>query len=644
MGLVGAVGPSCTSWKEAIAALLEAGEIPSIETLGGAERVVAGGEELSFSPFSPHIVHAVLLHLEQAEEAVRPRLESLVCACFRDAPDDLTLYELNAVIAGSAATEGKLGDAIFRTLADGLQAQTQSASYRGAAIEGLLRLSLGSSSRQLRLGAELLEMETGDPLLQPMLAKSVGVIWSQLRDDALLARLQELARTSAGAADAAFELGMAHLAQALEAEDAASGCATFEIAKSWFERSLADSEQRPAARLYSLGIDALLALSAGRQVGEDVRRSLLATTFEFQAYSRSDKEPNWLGLRRTEAVGWCRLGLTLRALEQSLWKPAWWEPEAIVGGELLAAYTASRTLLKRNREGGIEALVRPRIEASLVEQAWRLHLVKEWVARHPEDERTKDAKALLELAEESASDSDETGATGGARSRGAIRHLAKGRRIEAVLKAFAGETEQRLPAVALERIEACLSALEDHADLGGSPELGAFIAQVIYFTTSFLCQCIDGASANNALTAYLFERDPDALPKEGRLQEHYAAVMAAAMGQAGIEVRGIGGGRADVVFSRGGDRLVVECKRELEDPTPEILFGAYGSQTEEYQNTSARIGILLVLDLTSPSGQSLHLRDSIAFRAVRRSGESADRLIFLFRISGRRATPSRVVG
>ena len=40
-----------------------------------------------------------------------------------------------------------------------------------------------------------------------------------------------------------------------------------------------------------------------------------------------------------QAVGWYRLGLTLGALAQSLWKPAWWEPEAIVGGELLVATT-----------------------------------------------------------------------------------------------------------------------------------------------------------------------------------------------------------------------------------------------------------------------------------------------------------------
>jgi hypothetical protein len=259
----------------------------------------------------------------------------VICVCFRDAPDDLTLYELNAVIAGSTAAGGKLGDAIFRTLADGLQAQTKSAGYRGAAIEGLLRLSLGSSSRQLRLGAELLEMEAGDPLLAPILARAVGVIWSQLRDGALLARLEELARTPAGAAEAAFELGMAYLAQALEVGDGSSADAAFESAKGWFERSLGESEQRPAARLYSIAIGALLALSAERQVGGDVCRSLLAAAFELQAYNRADIEPDWLGLRRSEAVGWFRLALTLDALARSLWKPAWWEPEAVVGGELL---------------------------------------------------------------------------------------------------------------------------------------------------------------------------------------------------------------------------------------------------------------------------------------------------------------------
>ncbi len=89
-----------------------------------------------------------------------------------------------------------------------------------------------------------------------------------------------------------------------------------------------------------------------------------------------------------------------------------------MGGELLAAYTASRTLLERNREGGVDALVRPRIEVSLLEETWRLHLVKEWVARHPGDERTGDAKALLERVEDSASRSGQESARGGEEPRG----------------------------------------------------------------------------------------------------------------------------------------------------------------------------------------------------------------------------------
>jgi hypothetical protein len=624
--------------EKALAALLEAGEVPTLGKLGGAVVVAAAEEELSRSPFSPHVVHAALLDLAQVEEPLRQRLERLVCACFGNAPDDLTLYELNAAIEGSAATKGKLGDAIFRALADGVQSETRQPGCRGAAIEGLLRLSLGFPSRHLRLAAELLDMESGDPLLQPMLAKALGVTWSQVRDGALLARLEELAETPAGGAEAAFELGMAHLAQALEAGDPAAAYTAFEKAKGWFEQSLAGSEQRPAPKLYSIGIGALQALTAGDRVPEGVSGSLLRAAFELQAYNRADREPEWLGLRRTEAVGWVRLALTLDALARSLWKPAWWEPEAVVGQELLAAYTASRTLLRRNREGGIEALVRPQIEASLVEEEWRLHLVKEWVARHPGDARTPDANALLELVEAGPASQGH-----GRDAREALRHAETRRCIRAVLNAFAGEVEQRLPAIALEKIEDCLTALEGHADLKATPELRAFIGLVIYFTTSFVWHCIDSASASNRLTAYLFERDPEQLPKEGRLQDHYATVMGAAMGQAGIEVRAIGGGRADLVFSRGGDRLVVEVKRELEDARPETLFRAYGAQTEEYQNTSARVGILLVLDLTNTSGQSLHLAEAMPFRAVRRSGESADRLVFLFRVSGRRAAPSQLV-
>jgi hypothetical protein len=112
------------------------------------------------------------------------------------------------------------------------------------------------------------------------------------------------------------------------------------------------------------------------------------------------------------------------------------------------------------------------------------------------------------------------------------------------------------------------------------------------------------------------------------------------MGQMGYEVRGVSGGRCDVVFSRGAERFVVEVKRELKDASAASLFAAYGAQTEEYQNSSWRLGILLVLDLTRNDGKGLHMKDAVASRVVQRDGESAGRTIFLTTIAGRRLTPS----
>src|SRR5258706_8630677 len=186
----------------------------------------------------------------------------------------------------------------------------------------------------------------------------------------------------------------------------------------------------------------------------------------------------------------------------------------------------------------------------------------------------------------------------------------------------------------------CANAVELHGDLSQSRVHRTFVLQVIYFSLCFVRHCTDVASANNQLTAYIFERDQNCLPHESKLQDHYAAMMSAWMGTLGVEVKAVSGGRPDVVFSRSGDRFVVEVKRELEDASPESLFRSYGGQAEEYQNTSLRLGGLLVLDLTRRDGTAIHLRDAVTIRSVRRADESAERLLFLFRVPGRRMRPS----
>jgi hypothetical protein len=147
---------------------------------------------------------------------------------------------------------------------------------------------------------------------------------------------------------------------------------------------------------------------------------------------------------------------------------------------------------------------------------------------------------------------------------------------------------------------------------------------------------------NDPLSNYLFERSAKSLPLENALQKHFLTILSGWMGSIGYDVRGVTGGRCGVVFSRETERFVVEVKRELKDASPEALFAAYGAQTEEYQNASWRLGILLVLDLTREDGKGLHMKDAVSSRTLQRNGESAARTIFLARIAGRRLTPSNL--
>jgi hypothetical protein len=68
---------------------------------------------------------------------------------------------------------------------------------------------------------------------------------------------------------------------------------------------------------------------------------------------------------------------------------------------------------------------------------------------------------------------------------------------------------------------------------------------------------------------------------------------------------------------------------------------AYGAQTTEYQNTSIRLGFLMVLDQVQVlSGGSPHLRDLVHVASLARHGETEPRRVVLVRVPGRRRTPS----
>jgi hypothetical protein len=106
------------------------------------------------------------------------------------------------------------------------------------------------------------------------------------------------------------------------------------------------------------------------------------------------------------------------------------------------------------------------------------------------------------------------------------------------------------------------------------------------------------------------------------------------------EITDVGGGRVDVIVDLGDDRVVIECKRDTDPWAPGTLDG-WAMQADAYLATGARIGLLVLLDLSDKShGRSTDLAGSV--RAITLSRNPVDHLVICAVVPGNQSTPSSI--
>ena len=608
----------------------------SLEAIGGLAAIMADDDRLRTSPFAADLV-LLLIDGGTISGATGPTpAGAFITSCYASASDPLTLLELADHLQAIANASESVATAVYLALVTKFESDGPG-ELRRAALLGALGLALGQRSRELRLAAALLDVarEAIDP---DAVAKAMGVVWSRVREQGLVHRLAELA--ASGCAAAHHELGCLKLVEVLEGTLSCDVGAGLADAHACFQRACEMSEVATEAYLMRISIEALQTLLARQQPPPmaTISAELSRHVFALQASSQPQVPLGWQSLERELVVSWARVALTMDALAKRLWEPSWWEPAAVVGEQLLRVYTASRSFFRGAAPDGLEAVVRPVIASSIFNSAAHLHVVREWLRQNQDAPKAADASALLSEVERLGATAlpvaaRETPASQEAPRRGSdlIPHL---------LSSLSSALEASLPDSLVVTLEDWLEQIEAHPDLCSDPGARRFVGQIVYFLLHFLHACTNRASPADPLSSYLFERSIKDLPHEDALQNHFQVLLSGWMGQMGYEVRGVSSGRCDVVFSRGAERFVVEVKRELKDASTAALFAAYGAQTEEYQNSSWRLGILLVLDLTRDDGKGLHMKDAVARRVAQRDGESAGRTIFLTKIAGRRLTPS----
>lgn len=634
---------------------LETGEEISLVDLGGVETLVLYAQALGASPIMPEILPPLLRHWQHAPLSDRALLKKALHDLLETASIDFALMEAVDVLDAHRPLPDEADEACFTLFLTkaGQVNKSMSGLARGAALDGAFRWATSNRRWQLRLLDFLLGLQADeDPEFLALTAKIMGVAYSLWREKDLLPILTQLIDVSAANGEVTFELGMANLADALDAPHREDAHTLFKIAKGWFEQSISTSESRPEASLYCDCLTFLVDYDSGldRQHLAEIRDRICLHAFELKAWHDAPNAPSWLGSRRTEAACWNVLASMLAGLVEHLDEASWWEPGVVIEQHVLAVYNAGRSVLHRSENGSLEMLLRPRIAATVASREGQAYQLKSWLQRNAAHAWAGQAQELInqvnQLVEKGSKQENPVEAANVWPPLAAlieITHLplaTKTRLFKMFSNAFSLHLEN-LTMSEIEVVEECQTSVENHPDYRHNPRGAMLFDAALLWTVRFLHNRLEVTKKDDPSVGYLFERADGKLPREDELQQDFFRWFSTVAAGSDLEPTNLGGGRADLRLKSSGERFVIEVKRESRDCSFDALAKAYSAQTTDYQNVSIRLGMLLVLDLATSNREGTpHITSLVQPRTVQRSGESQPRHIIIVKVPGRRKRPS----
>jgi hypothetical protein len=634
--------------------VVKSGRNWQLEDLGGIAKLVPAARALGNTPMMTELLHPLVLGWSNATAADRDAHKSLFCDLLDVATTDFVLIEAVDILEHHRPLPDDGDEYCFMLFLAKAAAHDPSLSglSRGAALDGAFRWAVDNRRWQLRLLDLFLGLSPGDdPEFLRRAAKIAGVAYSHWRDRDLIDVLRTLASLEAVRPEAAFELGMASLAEAMDQTDSNAATTAFREARDWFGTTDEASEQHAEANLYLDGLDLLLSFHSGAAVASlgSVSARVQQHAFELHAWSAGSGPP-WLGARQTEAACWNALASAVAGLAEQLEEPSWWEPAAVIEEGLLSVYSAGRSILRRDQNGGIEAVVRPRIRASVAAQVGQVHQIRMWLQQNATHEWATEARELIAqidaLIEQSGSPKNPPDAA--IEGTALVAIIARSNIPEAQKNVLAGVVANamslqlaNMTSAETAVIERCCEAARKHNDYSANANGTRLFDTVLLWLVRFVFNRLELTKGDDPTGAYLFERADGSLPHEAELQQDFFRWLATNSAGSDLEPTNIASGRADIRLRSGPERLVVEVKREDTDCSFDALFKSYAAQTTDYQNVSIRLGVLLVLDLATPNREGTsHLTSLFEMRPVHRVGESEPRLVLIVKVPGRRKRPS----
>jgi hypothetical protein len=652
-------------------------EGPRAADLGGWETVAAAASDLADNPLFVYLIDIAGKADGAAGESIITKLDQAVLRGVAEHSRHSSYVSAITRLLAYPSLIARLG----RPLEQALQQRSEAGSSPGAdlitaatgaaALQAWLHLCTSRTLKEHRLLAFLTDLPDAVRDLPPPMTRALprvaGLAHEHFGDDDLIALLHRLADIPETEADAGFELALADLRRALSADSQSAFIRSATEARSGFAAVEATDEARHDAHAYGAALDAIMAFRRSDPASlRDAASRLEAAVSQHSAWLSGNYLPMWTWTRTQAEVSWLQLSAVLSSAADTLHETCWYHPSQAVAA-LLDAYKAARSFTSSEISSaptGVELLIRPAIEGTFARDANRLALLDRALAHDPAF--SGDAAAQqLHAAVHTALNSTPAAGPPSLPAEGDDGLGKELSRLTAVLHQFgpttAADLAASMPLPLLERLDAALwnnevarsatggikvdrKLRELIQELEASPDwpiAGGPFTILLQQTILYLVSRYDiGTAMGGTRTAFLRNPEPESVLERELQQDYYDWLSQGPLyGAVAAEVSDRSHGRVDILVRIRNVSFSVECKRELKDASVGGLR-AYLGQAAVYTNTSAALGILLVLDLTTPPTGAPDLFSSIWIEPVQRERENEPRYIVVVRLPANAPAPS----
>lgn len=618
----------------------------TIDDLGGVDEILADADRLYAAPFLDILAEII----SAAPTTEGARLHNFLVGGFDVARDPQSFRDAIDRLIRNARLRASIAQAVVAIFTRRIReyATEREALIAAYSLEGLFRLALEGEVSRHRPLLELAEVAVDAPgPFAQHIAKIGGAAFHAWGDDDLLTMLYGLLENEEAEGEAAFELGLAHLARAFEGEDMATILAGLGTARLLFERACEADDDRSDARAYRSTIDLILGFAANRSAADmqETLTDLVTAAGDRAEVLRTGCVAPWLAPRQDVDLEWFELARTVQRTADDLARPSWINA-ATTMDRILAVYDASCTIAYGD---GLRSVLRPRVEASFLrERGLAAHLDDllsggQW----PDAQRTiaQDLRARLDEAYRAGARPGKVGENEQYPLLALI--LPKGTPIEQIPSDMARSLEvgleshvvhqRELANPVLQRVLATLRGqLSTSSEYTGEVQraFDAVLQQILIF-----CSDRQNAGIRNlgARGAYLRAHDPSEAELQSDLRDFLKGNLVGA--EVLSEVSGIATGRTDLYITQGGLAFVIELKKH-EGAFSRVTANRYTAQATSYQAANVRLGFLGALELIDRAGPVPTIEECIWHNVYVPDGSTLARHLIVFRVPGRLKSPS----